>query len=106
MLLESFTSLYLSNIVQLLGKYDGKVFDDRKVKFPVGEGCEHNVIEGVEEAVKKMRKLQQTRLQIAPKYGWGHEGNQEFGIPPDATITYEVTLLDYVKVLCTCRFQW
>ena len=105
-MLESFTSLYLSNIVQLLGKYDGKVFDDRKVKFPVGEGCEHNVIEGVEEAVKKMRKLQQTRLQIAPKYGWGHEGNQEFGIPPDATITYEVTLLDYVKVLCTCRFQW
>jgi len=64
----------------------------------VGEGCEHNVIEGIEEAVKKMRKLQQTRLQIAPKYGWGHDGNQEFGIPPGATITYEVTLLDYVKV--------
>ena len=49
-------------------------------------------------ALKKMKKSQQTRLKISPDYGWGHEGYEEFGVPSDATITYEVTLLDYVKV--------
>jgi len=51
-------------------------------------------------ALRKMKKAQQSRIKIAPKYGWGHEGHQEFGIPPDSAIIYEITLLDYVKVMC------
>lgn len=74
------------------------MFDDRTVKFPLGEGCEHNIVEGIEMALKKMKKAQQIRIKIAPNYGWGDEGHKEFGIPPDATIIYEVTLLDYIKV--------
>lgn len=85
-------------VVKLLGKHDGRLFDDRTIKFPLGEGCEFNVVDGIEMALKKMKKSQQTRLKIAPDYGWGQEGYEEFGIPPDATITYEVTLVDYVKV--------
>lgn len=75
------------------------MFDDRTIKFPLGEGSEYNVIEGIEMALRKMKKSQQTRLKIEPNYAWNDEGHQEFGIPPNATVTYEVTLLDYVKVL-------
>ena len=85
-------------VVKLLGKHDGRVFDDRTVKFPLGEGCEHNVVEGIEMALKKMKKSQQTRVKIGPQYAWDDEGHREFGIPADATVTYEVTLSDYVKV--------
>lgn len=74
------------------------MFDDRTIKFPLGEGSEYNIIEGIEMALKKMKKSQQTRLKISPDYGWGHEGCEDFEIPADAVITYEVTLLDYVKV--------
>ena len=49
-------------------------------------------------ALKKMKKSQQTRLKISTDYAWGHEGYEEFRVPSDAEITYEVTLLDYVKV--------
>ena len=91
---------YIVNLlVKLLGKLDGTVFDDRTVKFPLGEGCEHNVIEGIEMALRKMKKSQQTRVKIGPTYAWDEEGCKEFGVPPNATVVYEVTLIDYVKVL-------
>lgn len=89
---------YFMITVQLLGKYEDKVFDDRKLKFPLGEGSEHDVVEGVEMALRKMKKTQQTRIKIKPDYGFGDEGHKEFGIPAGASITYEVTLIDYVKV--------
>ena len=81
------------------------MFDERTIKFPLGEGCEHNIIEGVEMALRKMKKDQQTRIKIEPNYGWGHEGHKEFGIPTDATIIYEVTLVSYVKVDTNLMWQ-
>ena len=82
------------------------MFDDRTIKFPLGEGSEHNVIEGIEMALKKMKKSQQIRVKIEPSYAWNDEGHQEFGIPPDATVIYEVTLLDYVKVMAMYWMWW
>lgn len=93
-----FMIIFTLCVVKLVGKHDGKIFDDRTLKFPLGEGSELNVVEGIEMALKKMKKSQQTRIKISPKYGWGHEGYKDFGVPSDATITYEVTLVDYTKV--------
>lgn len=41
-------------IVHLIGRYDKKVFDEREVKFTLGEGSEIGIVEGVEIAIERM----------------------------------------------------
>lgn len=41
-------------IVHLVGRYDQKVFDDREVKFTLGEGSDIGIVEGVEIAIERM----------------------------------------------------
>ena len=41
--------------VQLCGKADDKVFDDRTVMFELGEGAEEGIPRGVEVALEKMK---------------------------------------------------
>lgn len=40
--------------VHLIGKHEGKVFEERDVEFDTGEGEDVGVVEGVEIAVMKM----------------------------------------------------
>ncbi|EEB18988.1 FK506-binding protein, putative [Pediculus humanus corporis] len=84
--------------VHITGIYNGKVFDDRSLSFNLGEGCEVNVIEGIEIALLQFNKKEKSSLEIKPEYAFKHEGNAEFQIPPDATVTYEVTLEDFERV--------
>ncbi|XP_030023073.1 FK506-binding protein 59 isoform X2 [Manduca sexta] len=85
--------------VELEGKLqaDGKVFDTRTVTFNLGEGSDHNICEGVERALEKFLKGEKSRLIIKPKYAFKTKGNQELGVPPDATVEYEVTLTNFEK---------
>lgn len=83
--------------VQLIGKYEDRVFDERTVSFTVGEGSEENIIDGVEIAVEKQKKGETCRLVIKPQYAFGAEGNATFGIPPNATVEYTVTLKSFEK---------
>lgn len=38
----------------MIGRYDKKVFDEREVKFTLGEGSEIGIVEGVEIAIERM----------------------------------------------------
>ena len=42
-----------------------------------------------------MRKREKVQLTIKPKYGFGNKGNEKYGIPEDAVITYEVYLISF-----------
>lgn len=88
-------------IAHIIGKYDGKVFEDRTVSFTVGEGSEANVIDGVERAIQKLKKGETARIIIKPQYGFGSEGSNELGVPPNATVEYVVTLVSFEKVWYT-----
>ena len=77
---------YLSN---------GQVFDSSRTKnapfqFSVGEG---HVIKGWDQAFMNMCKGQQCRLTIPPELAYGARGAGEV-IPPHATLTFDVELLD------------
>ena len=85
-------------LVNIIGKYQGKVFEDRDVKFVIGEGAENGVVEGVDIAVKKFKKGEVSVLKIKSKYGYGTEGNKEFGIPGNADLEYQVKLNEFEKV--------
>ncbi|CAG0893865.1 unnamed protein product [Darwinula stevensoni] len=84
--------------VHLLGKYDGRVFEERDVTFTVGEGCEHGILQGIEIAIKKFKKCEKSRVTLSSKFAFGEKGHSEYNIPPNAgPIEYEVTLKSFEK---------
>ncbi|KAG8190375.1 hypothetical protein JTE90_022019 [Oedothorax gibbosus] len=87
-----------SNVeVHLVGKHDGKQFEERDVKFELSEGCEVGVVNGIETALQKFNKGEKSKIVLAPKYAFGSSGNAELGVPPNATVEYEVTLKAFEK---------
>lgn len=75
---------------------DGKVFDTSEGKqplpIPVGPG---GSIPGFSEGLQKMQKGGEYILKIPPALGYGERGVPG-AIPPNATLTFEVKLLDFV----------
>jgi len=91
--------------VHICGKYEGRVFEDRRVNFTLGEGSEENVIEGIEIALAHFFKGEKSRLKIKPAYAFKSEGNTQLNIPPNATVDYEVELINFEKVCCPKRSE-
>ncbi|XP_071508263.1 peptidyl-prolyl cis-trans isomerase FKBP4-like [Diadema antillarum] len=83
--------------IHLVGQYQGKEFENRDVSFVITEGSDHGVVDGVELALKKMKKGETARLKLKPKYAYGSEGKAEYNIPADAEVSFEVTLKDFKK---------
>ncbi|XP_055371443.1 FK506-binding protein 59 [Condylostylus longicornis] len=80
--------------VNLVGKFDGKIFDEREVEFDVGEASEENIIEGIDIAILSMSQGETSKLRIKPKYAFKDLPSNSFSIPTDATVEYTVTLLE------------
>lgn len=43
------------------------MFDEREVKFPLGEGTEHNIPEGLERALERFKKGEKSTIKLSPK---------------------------------------
>ncbi|MBI4179585.1 FKBP-type peptidyl-prolyl cis-trans isomerase [bacterium] len=76
-------------------KDSGKVFDSSKTRntpftFPLGAG---RVIRGWDEGMVGMKVGGKRKLTIPPDYGYGSDGAGGV-IPPNATLIFEVELLD------------
>ncbi|KAK7247031.1 hypothetical protein RIF29_41907 [Crotalaria pallida] len=89
--------------VKLIGKLqDGSVFlrkghdDEPPFEFKIDE---EQVIDGLDRAVKNMKKGEVALVTIQPEYAFGPSGStQELGtVPPNSTVYYEVELLSFVK---------
>ena len=55
------------------------------------------VPEGLDRALLTMRKGERATVTVRPAVGYGAAGAPALGVPPDATLVYDVTLLDFVK---------
>ncbi|ROT67118.1 peptidyl-prolyl cis-trans isomerase FKBP4 isoform X1 [Penaeus vannamei] len=83
--------------VHVVGKVNGTSFDDREVQFPLGEGTEHNIPEGLERALERFKKGEKSTIKLAPKYAFGSAGNPDLNVPPGASLEYEVELRSFEK---------
>ena len=84
-------------LVHYTGKLeDGSVFDSSEGKqplpLPVGPG---GSIAGFSEGLQRMQKGGEYILRIPPALAYGERGVPG-AIPPNATLTFEVRLLDFV----------
>ncbi|XP_021378090.1 peptidyl-prolyl cis-trans isomerase FKBP4-like isoform X1 [Mizuhopecten yessoensis] len=83
--------------VHYVGRCGMTVFDDQQVEFILGEGDDAGVIEGVEVAIKQMKKKEKSRLEIQPSMAYGEAGNSKFNIPPNTPLQFDVELLSFEK---------
>lgn len=83
--------------VHITGRVNGTVFDDRDVKFPLGEGIEHNIPEGLESALEKFKKGEKSTISLSSNYAFGSAGNAAIGVPPGASLVYEVEMRSFEK---------
>jgi hypothetical protein len=74
---------------------DGTVFDTSKGKQPVPLPV-NGSIAGFGEALQLMSKGATYRLRIPPELGYGAQGTPGGPIPPNATLDFDVTLIDFV----------
>lgn len=83
--------------VRLVGKHGNRVFEERQLSFPLGEGSEFGICEGLERAIEKFKKGEKSRIELKSKYAFKAEGKAELGILPNADIEYEVELMNFEK---------
>lgn len=83
--------------VTLKGVVEGRVFDERVVEWELGEGLEQGIPRGLELALEKLKKNETAQITLKPKYGFGRTGLPDKGVPPEATLVYEVKLDSFEK---------
>jgi len=83
--------------IEIKGSTNGKVFDERKVNFEVGEGLDIGIPRGIEFALEKMKKNEVAQITLKPEYGFGKNGNVDKGVGPNSTLVYEVKVNTFEK---------
>lgn len=53
--------------VRFSGRVNGTVFDEREVKFPLGEGTEFSIPEGLERSLERFKKGEKSTIKLSPK---------------------------------------
>ncbi|NWR19970.1 FKBP4 isomerase, partial [Emberiza fucata] len=86
-----------SKEIQFEGRHGDRVFDKRELRFEIGEGENFDIPHGLEKAIQKMEKSEESVFYLKPSYGFGSAGNEKFKIPPDAELQYEVKLKSFEK---------
>ena len=86
--------------IEYVGKFGDSVFEKRNVTFYLGEGCEENLVQAVEIAVRKMKKGERCEIISKPEYAFGDNiGKPEFGIPEDyEEVKFEIFLKSFENV--------
>ncbi len=75
-------------------KFDSSVDRGQPISFPLGQG---RVIPGWDEGIAMMTKGSKAKLIIPPELAYGERGAGNGVIPPNATLHFEVELVDILQ---------
>lgn len=89
-----------SNVeVHAVGAFEGRVFYDRDLTFPLGEGSEQGLPEGVDRALRRMDKGEKSIVHIkGSKFTYGPNPPAEYNLPANAPIDFTLFLKSYEKL--------
>ncbi|XP_017261748.1 peptidyl-prolyl cis-trans isomerase FKBP4 [Kryptolebias marmoratus] len=83
--------------VTLEGTCDERVFDERELKFEIGDGESFGLPAGVEKSIMAMEQGEEALFTMKPKYGFGNAGSEKYNIPGGATVIYKIKLTAFEK---------
>ncbi|XP_060046282.1 peptidyl-prolyl cis-trans isomerase FKBP4 [Erinaceus europaeus] len=83
--------------IALEGYFKDQVFDQRELRFEVGEGESLDLPCGLEKAIQRMEKGEKAIVYLKPSYAFGSAGKEKFQIPAGAELKYEVYLKSFEK---------
>jgi len=72
------------------------IIDDDEIKEE--EKNNPRYVEGFHIAIQDMKKASTVIFAIDSIKGYGEKGNEKYGIPPNATLIYQITLHDFENV--------
>lgn len=75
----------------------GNIFDERSVTFGINENEYDDLPKAVENVIKKMKKNEKSRFYVKSKYAFGKEGSDDFDVPSNADVEYEILLKNFEK---------
>jgi hypothetical protein len=86
--------------VNLVGKHGETVFDSNEPEgnprtYVVGAGLP---CKGVDALFKDMKKGEKSTVVLEAGLAFGSSGNPDKSVPPDAEVTYEIELVDWLKI--------
>ena len=85
----------------------GLIVDERRIPTVFNLDAEANRVDsrypvlepkGLVKCVRTMRLGEKARVTILPEQGYGAEGDEKLGVPPEAFLEYEVELIRIVRV--------
>ncbi|RUS74387.1 hypothetical protein EGW08_017842 [Elysia chlorotica] len=84
--------------IKYSARHDGAViFEETTTSFVLGEVEDPKITSGLEMAVRKMKEKEHSKFTMKPAYAFGKEGNESLGVPPNATLVFEVELQSFEK---------
>ncbi|KAI4545946.1 hypothetical protein MG293_002501 [Ovis ammon polii] len=83
--------------VALEGYFKDQMFDQRELRFEIGEGESMDLPCGLEKAIQRMEKGEHSIVYLKPSYAFGSTGKEKFQIPPNAELKYEIHLKSFEK---------
>jgi len=87
-----------SCLIHLIGRHNGREFQNEKISFVVGEVIDGSIVPGVEAAVQTLRLNETSKFEVKAKHAYGAGGNTKFDLPAGADVEYEIELLDLVDL--------
>ena len=75
-------------------KFDSSYDRDLPFQFPVSQGY---IIKGLDEMFRAMRPGERRRVVVPSEMAYGEHGAKRFGIPPNATLVFDIELLEILR---------
>jgi len=105
-ILDSFWFIFWFTVSYKGFHEDREFTSGEHVKFILGEGSDAGICRGVEEGLLKVPEGETCVLMLKPKYGYNEQESELLGIPPNAELTFEVTLHHFTKVIIFIVLHW